>query len=110
MSRTEAGWCFEGRLDRQVKRRGRLLHLDGVEAVLASCPGVHLAAVHVDNKGKLIANIEHADTVSLAEMVAWATQRLPAWGVPQRWRRRTEWPRTPSGKIHRRSLEQEASP
>lgn len=101
----EGAWIYEGRLDRQIKRRGQMLHLDEVETVLAALPGVRTAVAFVDRRDRLAVAVD--TDVPTEALRAHAAERLPMWGRPQRWVRRTDWPRTATGKVDKRALAQE---
>ncbi|MDR6978337.1 amino acid adenylation domain-containing protein [Streptomyces sp. 3330] len=94
---------YAGRDDDQVKLGGFRLELGQVEAALLSYPGV-THAVAVVHDGRLAAALqcrgEDPDPTHLAGHLA---ARLPAYVRVARFRRLTELPRTPSGKLDRRA-------
>lgn len=105
-----------GRLDDQVKIRGYRVEPGEVEAVVAALPGVRRAAVAVrtDRHGaaSLVAAVESADgSDGAAEaLIQELASRLPAHLVPTTLRVYDHLPTTPSGKIDRVRIRDEARP
>jgi amino acid adenylation domain-containing protein len=113
---------YLGRLDDQVKIRGVRIEPREVEAALEKHPGVRETAVVAGNDGRgntrLVAHVvahvggprEPAPTT--AELRRFLLDWLPAAMVPAVFSVRETLPRTPSGKVDRRTLaaEGEASP
>jgi amino acid adenylation domain-containing protein len=99
---------FLGRLDHQVKVRGFRIELGEVEAALAAQPQVREAVVVVRGEAgqaRLVAYVVPAGAaISQAELRAALALRLPAVMVPGLFVALPELPRTPNGKIDRRSL------
>lgn len=93
-------WIWRGRLDRQVKRRGKLLNLDEIEQVAAQCQGVAHACALVDASERLRLVVPH-DAPGDEVILAWCMQYLPAWGQPQQINRLPFLPLTHTGKIDR---------
>lgn len=93
-------WIWKGRIDRQVKRNGKLLNLDEVEAVVQRMPGVHLACALIDAHDHLCVAVLN-DAPSGENVKAWCALHLPPWGVPSRIIRVAEFPKTHSDKIDR---------
>jgi non-ribosomal peptide synthetase component F len=96
-------WHYRGRLDRQVKIRGQLLHLDEVETVLTAGADGAAIAVFLDARGRLIAALDPLCPASDSDRTTWEAS-LPLWGRPQRWFRPATWPRGPTGKTDRAAL------
>ncbi|HSF43384.1 MAG TPA: amino acid adenylation domain-containing protein, partial [Thermoanaerobaculia bacterium] len=101
---------FLGRLDRQVKLRGFRIELEEIEAALRRQPEVREAAVVLEENAeggpRLVACVVPAEGASPAVE---ALQRgllgeLPKHMVPVAFSLRSSLPRTPSGKLDRRSL------
>lgn len=92
---------YAGRADSQVKLGGHRLELGQVEAALLQYPGVTNAVATVAD-GRLVACLQcrggDPDPVQLADHLAGL---LPAYVRVGRFRRLTELPRTPSGKVDR---------
>ena len=93
-------WIWKGRLDRQVKRNGKLLNLDEVENVAQQCPGVSLACVIIDPSDKLCLIVPQ-DAPGNETIKSWCFARLPAWGNPARIVRLDDLPKTQTGKVDR---------
>lgn len=103
---------YRGRADRQVKIRGYRVEPDEIETKLAAHDSVVELAVNAER-----------DVHAGAQLVAYVVSRtppgelyrykehlrkdLPEYMVPTVWVERTALPRTPSGKIDRRRLEEE---
>ena len=92
---------YAGRDDGQVKLGGHRLELGQVEAALLQYPGVTHAVAAVVG-GQLVACLQcrggDPDPADLADHLA---ELLPAYVRISRFRRLTELPRTPSGKLDR---------
>jgi non-ribosomal peptide synthetase component F len=95
-------WVYKGRMDRQVKRHGQLLHLDEVEQVLQAVPGVVCGVVVVDSHDHLVGLL--SDGVDETVLMTHLQSRLPAWGVPRHWFVAPDWSLTQSGKPDRTAL------
>ena len=88
---------FLGRLDRQVKIHGRLVHPEEVERAVSSFPGVHNCVVCPEN-GQLAATLE--GNPSLAdELSQHLAKQLPVWMIPTRWNWTGRIELTSSGKL-----------
>ena len=102
--------AFAGRADFQVKLRGFRIELAEIEAALARHPAVREAVVLLrdDLPGGpgLVAFVVPgaADAVDPAQLHDHLWQQLPAYMVPGAFVLLESLPRTPSGKIDRRSL------
>ena len=97
-----------GRADRQVKVRGHRIELDEVEAVLGELPGVEAAGVVARSAPTttLAAFVVIADADAAPDAIrAQLAERLPAPAVPARIEIVAELPRSTSGKLDRRQLE-----
>jgi amino acid adenylation domain-containing protein len=105
---------FRGRLDHQVKVRGHRVELEAVESELAQLPGVDAVGVIVvtehDGTARLIAGIEADDGVDPTELRRSLGAVLPSFAVPDVIIRDPELPRTTSGKVDRRALEERYRP
>ncbi len=108
---------FLGRRDQQVKIRGYRIELGEIEEALHRHPAVNQAAVLAVQVGEgapaahrlvafAAATGEGADVA--AELGAFLQARLPPYMVPPRVEVLAELPRTPNGKVDRRSLARRA--
>lgn len=104
--RADGQLVFAGRVDRQLKVRGRLIAPEEIEACLAAAPELTASAVVLRPVGGdgtrrgLVAFVEargsgDVDAHALAERVA---ARLPGWMAPSRYVVGA-LPRTPAGKV-----------
>ncbi|MEZ0313511.1 MAG: amino acid adenylation domain-containing protein, partial [Myxococcota bacterium] len=95
---------FLGRADGQVKIRGHRVELGEVEIAVTEHPKVRQAAAAVRD-GRLIAYMVGDDDGTLAAQVReQLAGKLPAYMVPTSFVVLAELPKTPSGKIDRKSL------
>ena len=101
---------FLGRVDQQVKIRGFRVELGEVEAVLEQCPGVREAAVaareFAPGDRRLVAYVvaKNGETLTRADLAAWARQALPEYMVPALYVLLEALPLTPNAKIDRKAL------
>jgi non-ribosomal peptide synthase protein (TIGR01720 family) len=98
---------FLGRIDQQVKLRGQRIELGEIETALRQQPGVVEAAAVVrtatSGQPQLIAYVATDGDVDVPSREA-LRRVLPDYMVPAAIVRLPELPRTPSGKLDRRSL------
>lgn len=113
---------FVGRKDRQIKTRGYRVELDEVEAALVSHPQVEEAATYAIMADTGSYNIAAAvivkpdansqDTIDQPAIAAtlkrYAAKRLPSYALPQQIVVLQAFPRTGTGKIDRRALQEKA--
>ena len=97
---------FLGRLDGQVKVRGRRIELGEVEQVLRRQPraGECVVLAVEGAAGELTLAAYLCGDASIADLRRSLQAVLPAWMVPSAFVRLAEIPRTPNGKIDRRAL------
>ena len=99
---------FLGRLDGQVKVSGYRVELGEIEVALASHSVVREAAVSVHElrpgDKRLVAYVVLEPGADLASLRDFARKRLPEYMVPSRIIALPSLPRTPSGKVDKRSL------
>ena len=94
---------FLGRIDRQLKLRGKLIAPEEIEAALCLSPTVRRA--HVVKLGEvLFAFIESVETSSFDSIQSSLHTRLPDWMIPKNGQIMGRFPCTPSGKIDSRAL------
>ena len=99
---------FLGRLDSQVKIRGFRVEPGEVETVLGRHPGVRQAAV-VSRRGtdglvELVAYFSLDDGATVVEVKKFLESTLPTHLIPRFLVALPELPRTPSGKLDRKTL------
>ncbi|MEL7351448.1 MAG: amino acid adenylation domain-containing protein [Cyanobacteria bacterium P01_A01_bin.116] len=105
---------FIGRKDRQIKTRGYRVELDEVETTLVNHPDVEEAATYAVPYEAGSYQIEAAvllkpeKAVGEAALMRSLSSHLPAYAIPQRISILKEFPRTGTGKIDRRALQQTA--
>lgn len=102
----DGGLEFIGRTDRQVQIGGIRVEPAGIEAILTAIDGVREVAVApIDDRGRTrLAAYVAAEGVSAAELTKVARRALPRVAIPAQFRFVERLPRTPAGKIDRRSL------
>ncbi|MEW2625015.1 amino acid adenylation domain-containing protein [Streptomyces sp. NPDC048106] len=94
---------YLGRDDQQIKFSGHRLELGQVEAALLRHPGI-VAAVVVRDGEQLVACVQCRDaSPAPEELASHLAPLLPPHVRVQRFRRLTALPRTPSGKLDRRT-------
>jgi amino acid adenylation domain-containing protein/non-ribosomal peptide synthase protein (TIGR01720 family) len=107
--RVDGNLEFLGRADAQVKVRGYRIEPGEVEVALSRLPSVEAAAVvvrRVHGTAQLVAYLvpREGPAVSDRELAAGLARTLPSYMVPALFVRMPSLPRTPSGKVDRRSL------
>lgn len=106
---------YLGRKDRQIKTRGYRVELDEIEVALLSHELVEEAAVYPvpDGQGSNLieAGVTAKDGVPLqeAELVSHISGKLPPYAVPVKIHVLDAFPRTSTGKINRRALQEMAT-
>lgn len=110
----EGQYVFMGRKDRQIKTRGYRVELDEVEAVLLTHPALAEAAVFTvpDAQGTqqihAAVSLRAGATLAPDELRSHTAAHLPRYAVPSHIAVVDEFPRTSSGKINRRVLQDQA--
>jgi acyl-coenzyme A synthetase/AMP-(fatty) acid ligase len=105
---------YLGRKDRQIKTRGYRVELDEVEVAMLSHPHVEEAAafpVPDDQGSNLIeaaVTAKDGQVLSDADIVEHISRRLPPYAVPVKIDILPAFPRTSTGKINRRELQEQA--
>lgn len=105
---------FLGRKDRQVKVRGYRIELDEIEVALLAHGQVEEAAVYLlpdgDGNNRLEAAIvsRPGAPLSPSELSGHLARRLPSYAVPASIIILEQFPRTSTGKINRRALQDSA--
>lgn len=101
---------FLGRLDNQVKVRGFRIEIEEIEAALVDHPAVKECVVvaREDEPGlnRLVAYVvaRSAEKPAIAELREWVGRTLPGYMVPSLFVFLSELPKTPNGKVDRKSL------
>jgi acyl-coenzyme A synthetase/AMP-(fatty) acid ligase len=109
--------AFVGRVDHQVKIRGRRIELGDVEAALRRCPGVRDAVVikRIFGEGdeRLIAFLVEDEAAGNGQgsgsgkrLRQELKRILPEWMVPNLFMAMEELPLNPNGKVDRKALSQ----
>ncbi len=98
---SDGEFVFVGRIDRQIKLRGHRIEPGEIELVLEAHSAVNRAAVVYDDQSKtLVAFLAtNHDDVSVSELRIFASNKLPAYCVPQQFIFLSELPTTATGKI-----------
>ena len=106
-------YYFRGRIDRMVKIRGYRVEPGEVEAALGKHPAVRQAAVIVHDDERLGKTLraftamgQHAAGVDERELRGFLAEVLPGYMVPERIVLLDELPRTVTGKVDYRALEE----
>ena len=104
-------YIFIGRKDRQVKIRGYRVELDEIEATLHTLDGVLEAAVvtvfdrELTNHIKAAVTLRPGTNLEQRDIIAYVKQKIPSYAIPEKVAVVTDFPRTTSGKINRRELQ-----
>ncbi|MEM1256122.1 MAG: AMP-binding protein [Cyanobacteria bacterium P01_H01_bin.21] len=110
----DGNYQFVGRKDRQIKTRGYRIELDEVEAALVGHPHVEEAAAYGVSAEAGSHQVEAAvilkteTGLSEIDLLNYVGERLPGYAVPRKVAIATTFPRTGTGKIDRRALQQQA--
>ena len=110
----DGNYQFVGRKDRQIKSRGYRIELDEVEAALVSHPQLEEVAAYTatDEAGnqqvEAAVMVKANATLSQAQLMRYAAERLPAYAVPRYIAIAAAFPRTGTGKIDRLALQSQA--
>ncbi|MCP4148916.1 MAG: amino acid adenylation domain-containing protein, partial [bacterium] len=103
---------FLGRIDYQVKIRGFRIELGEIERQLNKQPEIKDAVVITrENKNDerfLIALVISEDELDVPKLKNKLSKDLPHYMLPMKFIRMEDFPKTPSGKIDRKTLEQSA--
>ncbi|MGW7354928.1 amino acid adenylation domain-containing protein [Streptomyces sp. NPDC054784] len=110
--RTDGAVEFLGRVDGQVKFRGRRIELGEIESVLCTHPAVAQAAVVLADPpgrdpwlaGHVVPAAGGGPLPSWDELAAFLTEALPAHMVPAAWAVLDRVPLTGNGKLDRQAL------
>jgi aryl carrier-like protein len=107
--RSDGNLEFLGRLDNQIKLRGYRIELGEIESVLGEYRGIKEAAVTLSGSDdpRLVAYVvlvSGAAEPKLSDIRAFLRQRLPDYMIPSAVVTLPAMPRTPNGKLDRKSL------
>jgi len=100
-------FIFLGRLDRQIKRQGKLISPEEIEATLLNQADISKAFVAI-HQNRLTAWIETPTTLDSATLVQALNKKLPAWMIPSHWEFVEKIPTLSNEKIDQISLTQPA--
>ncbi|MFZ6009422.1 MAG: amino acid adenylation domain-containing protein [Bacteroidota bacterium] len=99
---------FLGRRDNQVKVRGYRIELGEVETAIGKHPAISDALVSVNENAQgtkhLVAYFIGKSPIEKRDLVAYLSDKLPAYMIPQYLIGLDEFPLTPNGKIDRKRL------
>ncbi len=101
---------FVGRKDTQIKVRGFRIELGEIESVLANHTAIQQAVVLAkkmqDGNNSLFAyyTVVPGKQLSEDEIIAYLSENLPAYMVPERFMEMAQMPLAPTGKIDRKQL------
>lgn len=115
VQQVEGQYRFLGRKDRQIKTRGYRVELDGVEAVLVACSEIEEAATYAvpqkDGSHQIEAAVilQAGSELGESDIMRYASERLPAYAIPQKVAIMPTFPRTGTGKINRLALQSAAT-
>lgn len=110
----DGNYKFLGRKDRQIKTRGYRVELDEVEAALLSHSVIHEAAAYpipdVEGSNLIEAAVILIEGESIGEddIIKHLSGRLPSYAIPSKIIISDDFPRTSTGKINRRELQERA--
>lgn len=105
---------YFGRKDRQIKTRGYRVELDEIEVALLAHSGVEEAAVYPipDGQGSnlIMSSVisKQERSINESELVEFISKRLPPYAIPVKVDIVSDFPRTSTGKIDRRKLQEQA--
>ena len=102
-----------GRIDRQLKVRGKLIAPEEIEGAYRDAPGVKRAAVlarSTPTGSRLYAFLEADGRRTLGDYAAHLADRLPRWMIPWEGELREALPMTSSGKVDLQRLRAEGLP
>ncbi|MDV5171355.1 amino acid adenylation domain-containing protein [Photobacterium rosenbergii] len=105
----EDSFHYLGRFDDQVKLRGYRIELGEIESQLRNIPQVGDAAVRLEGEGgvaMLVAYLEVESLPSRLQLRKLLSNSLPAYMIPSRFNRLDCLPKTASGKVDRKRLEE----
>lgn len=111
----DGNYRFLGRKDRQIKTRGYRVELDEIETALLSHEMVHEAAVYPvpDGQGSNLIEagviLKPEASITETDLVEHIAKRIPPYAVPAKIIITDDFPRTSTGKINRRELQERAS-
>jgi amino acid adenylation domain-containing protein len=107
--------AYVGRVDHQVKIRGRRIELEEIEAALRRCPGVRDAVVikriFAEGDERVVAFLVEDDAagngqgpITAKRLRQELKRTLPEWMVPNLFLALREFPLNPNGKVDRSAL------
>ncbi len=108
---SDGNFRFLGRKDRQIKTRGYRVELDEIENTILTHPEVDEAAVYPvpDGEGSHLieaAVIKKPDSqLGVEDLFTILKENLPSYAIPSKIHLMADFPRTSTGKINRRELQ-----
>ncbi|RYE32903.1 MAG: non-ribosomal peptide synthetase, partial [Sphingobacteriales bacterium] len=100
---------FVGRLDRQLKIKGRRIEPSEIEFIMESFPGVDVAIVKpygpAGHWSGLWGFVERSDSVSEDDLKKFLAKHLPQYMIPDHFDIRLSLPKVPNGKVDVNGLE-----
>ncbi|MEZ4709414.1 MAG: amino acid adenylation domain-containing protein [Caldilineaceae bacterium] len=109
--RADGNYLFLGRKDRQIKVRGYRIELDEVEAAILTHANVEETAVFpvANDDGetslKAMLILKNGSQFNKTDLLRHLVERLPRYALPSQIDIVSDFPRTTSGKIDRRALQ-----
>jgi thioester reductase-like protein len=96
---TETGeFVFLGRIDRQIKKQGKLISPEEIESALQSQPSISEVFVALKDS-HLTAWIEASSKIDPRDLITALLKILPDWMIPSQWNFVAKMPRLSNGKL-----------
>ena len=111
----DGNYAYLGRKDRQIKSRGYRVELDEIEVLLLEHPSVNEVAAYAvpDGEGSNVIEstvvVTEGALIDVPSLLNHLAERLPSYALPAKLTFADEFPRTSTGKIDRRRLQELAT-